>query len=582
VTDLLTRRATFEPTTFDASSNTIRVVFSAGADVARRDLSGEFVERLSLAPESVDLSLLRGAPVLNNHDRHSGVESILGVVEDASVDGQRGEAVIRFGNRPEIAGIIADIRAGIIRNVSVGYSVEEWRESRENGKRIKTATRWTPREISFVPLGADPAATIRSHGGGEMTENQSDLQVQARTIAAALALPEAVADEVAARHANLDGIRTELISEAARRQPVIDNRAPAVVTRDASEGLIQRMADGLYSRLSPSHEPKEGREFAYSRFSDLAKRILSERGLSTLGSPVELLSRAMHSTSDFSALLAETFNKTLLSLRAAPSPIQQVFRRTSMADFRARHVLEVSDGPALELVNEAGEVVFGSIEGKALASYKLASYAKGFAVSFQVLTNDDVGALSDISEKIARGARAWFAGFLADTIISNPKLSDNKAVFHADHNNLASTGTAPTDAAIAAAKLAIRRQVDASGNPIGATPRYILVGAQNEVVLDKLLSALYPTNSTEAETAARGLIPVVEPRFDLRNHNAWYVFCSPDEAATFEYSELQGFEGPRVESRPGWNTLGTEFRVVWHCGAGAIDHRGGFKNPGAA
>jgi phage head maturation protease len=100
--------------------------------------------------------------VLNNHDRYSGVEAILGVVEDASVDGQRGEAVVRFGTRPEIQGVIADVRAGIIRNVSVGYSVEEWRETRENGKRVKTATRWTPREISFVPLGADPAATIRT------------------------------------------------------------------------------------------------------------------------------------------------------------------------------------------------------------------------------------------------------------------------------------------------------------------------------------------------------------------------------------------------------------------------------------
>jgi len=574
VTDLLTRRATFEPTTFDASSNTIRVVFSAGADVARRDLGGEYIERLSLAPESVDLSMLRGAPVLNNHDRYSGVEAILGVVEDAHVDGQRGEAVIRFGNRPEIAGIIADIRAGIIRNVSVGYSVEEWRESRENGKRVKTATRWTPREISFVPLGADPAATIRTFGGGEMTENHSDLLTQARNIAAALALPEATADEVAARHNNLDSIRSELISEAARRQPIIDNRGPAVVTRDATEGLVTRMADGLYSRINPSHEPKEGREFAYARFSDLARRILQERGLSTLGSPVELLTRAMHTTSDFSALLAETFNKTLLSLRAAPSPITQVFRRTSMADFRSRHILEVSDGPALELVNEGGEITFGSIEGKALASYKLGSYAKGFSISFQTLVNDDVGALSDISEKIARGARAWF--------IANPKLADNKSVFHSDHNNVASTGTAPTDAAIAAAKLAIRKQVDASGNPIGATPRYLLISARDEVVVDKLLAQLYPTSSTEAETAARGLVPLVEPRFDLRNHNAWYLFCDPSDAPVFEYAELQGYEGPRVESRPGWNTLGTEFRVVWHCGAGAIDHRGAFKNPGAA
>jgi len=340
------------------------------------------------------------------------------------------------------------------------------------------------------------------------------------------------------------------------------------------------MADGLYSRIDPRHEPKEGREFAYARFPELARRILQERGLSTLGSPTELLTRAMHTSSDFSALLAEVFNKSLFTLRQSPSPITQVFRRVTLSDFRSRHILEVSNGPALEKVNEAGEITFGTIEGRELASYKLASYARAFSISFQTLVNDDIGALSDIAAKITRGARQWFSGFLADTIIANPRLSDNKAVFHSDHNNLASAGAAPSDTTVAEARLAIRRQTDSSGSPLGATPRYILVGAQNEVVVDKLLAQLYPTSSTQAETAARGLVPLVEPRFDLRNHTAWYVFCDPSDAPVFEYAELQGYEGPRVESRPGWNTLGIELRCVWHCGAGAIDHRGGYKNLG--
>ena len=51
---------------------------------------------------------------------------------------------------------------------------------------------------------------------------------------------------------------------------------------------------------------------------------------------------------------------------------------------------------------------------------------------------------------------------------------------------------------------------------------------------------------------------------------------------TFEVSELSGYEGPRVESRTGFNILGMEWRVVWHIGAGAVDSRGAWKNPGAA
>jgi hypothetical protein len=52
-------------------------------------------------------------------------------------------------------------------------------------------------------------------------------------------------------------------------------------------------------------------------------------------------------------------------------------------------------------------------------------------------------------------------------------------------------------------------------------------------------------------------------------------------AAVFEVSDLEGYPGPTVESQPFFHTLGTEFRVVWHVGAGAVDSRGGWKNAGA-
>lgn len=579
--EVFVRAAEFAPETFDAGRGAVDVIFTTGADVRRRDFSGEYVERLSLEPGAVDLGALRGAPVLDNHDRFSGVNAILGVVEEARLEPGRGVARIRFGTRPEVKAIAEDVRAGVIRSVSVGYSVEQWREDREGNDRIKTAVRWTPREISFVPLPADAGAMVRGmETGGQMNhETATDLRAQARTIAAALALPEGLADELAARSQSIDEIRGALIREAAAKQPAIDGRAPAVVTRDSRDGLIGRMADGLMARIDPAHQPEAGREFAHARFSDLAKRLLAERGLSTLGSPVELLARAMHTTSDFSVLLAELFNKRLFSLRAAPSPVTQVFRRTTMADFRARYILEIGNGPALAKVNEHGEITAGTIDARELASYRLQSYGRTFAITFQTLVNDDTGALGDLSEKLARGARQWFTSLLVDTITANPKLADGKAVFHADHGNLASAPAVPS-AGLAEARLAIRLQKDASGNPIGAAPRFLLVPAALEEAAYRLLAQLYPTTSAEAEVSARGLVPLAEPRLDAKSATAWYLFCDPAEAPVFEYAELQGYEGPRVESRPGFETLGTEFRVVWHVGVGAVDHRGAYLNPG--
>jgi len=578
VADLLTRNASFEPSTYNADKRTVQVVFSTGADVQRSDFEGPYIERLSLEPGAVELSQLIGGPVLDNHDRFTSVRAVLGVVTDASVDGNRGVATVQFSERAEVQGIVRDIEQGIIRSVSAGYTVQTWQtQKRADGVRVKTAIRWTPKEISFTPLAADPAARTRSR---EVTMDES-MQTQIRGIATAVGVQTTFADDLIQRGVSIDDARTAIIREAANSIPAIDNRAPAVVTRDAGDGLVTRLADGLYSRMNPSHTPEAGRAYAYHRIADIAREVLQHRGLNTLGSGAELITRAMHSTADFSHVLGEVFNKSLLSLRTSPTPLAQVFKRVTLADFRARHVLEISAGPALLKMSEGAQLTYGTITDKELASYSIDSYARGFTVSFQALVNDDMGALQDLSAKMSRGARGWFAGFLANTIIANPTLTDTKAVFHADHDNLAGAGAAPSDTTLGAAKLAMRLQTDLAGNPIEMTPKFLVIRATIEEAVNKLLATLYPTSSSGAETAARGLVPIVVPHFDIATHAGWYLFASSDEAPVFEYAELSGYEGPQVETRQGFDTLGTEIRVVWHVGAGAIDSRGGYKNPGA-
>jgi hypothetical protein len=64
---LLTRRADLAPATADRDTRTVEVIWSTGAPVRRRDMTGEYIERLSLDPEAVDLSRLDGASVLDAH-----------------------------------------------------------------------------------------------------------------------------------------------------------------------------------------------------------------------------------------------------------------------------------------------------------------------------------------------------------------------------------------------------------------------------------------------------------------------------------------------------------------------------------
>jgi len=567
------RSATFEPTTYNAERGTVEAVISAGADVIRRDYQGEYKERLNMNPTAWTAARAT-VPVLKDHQR--AVDSVIGRAENIRVEHGRAMATIRLSDRPDLAGIRRDIETGILDSLSFGFTVPQWREFTEAGTRVREAEKVVVHEVSFVPIGADPQAKTRSE---ETMEQQQ--QEQIRSIATAVGVAAPFADDLIQRGVSVDDARTAIIQEAARNVPRIDNRAPATITRDASDGIIQRMADGLRARMNPLHQPTDGREFASFSMGDIARRCLEFRGLSTLGSRADLITRALHTTSDFAAVLQEAYNKELLMLRTNASPITQVFKRATVSDFRNRHILEVSDGPALEKVNEKGEVRFGSVSDKELASYRINSYAKGYGITFQVLVNDDISALGDITAKASRGARTWFAGFLVDTMIANPKLADNKAVFHADHTNLAASGAVPSETTIGDAKKAIRLQKDLSGNPIDAEPKYIVIPAALESTVDKLLATLYPASPADAVVSARNLTPIVDPRFDAKGENkAWYLFADPSIAPVFEYAELEGFAGPQVETRQGFETLGIEVRVVWHVGAGAIDHRGAYKNAG--
>src|SRR5512132_1542108 len=140
--DLITRRASFVPATANDAERTVDVVWSTGAGVRRRDAAGEYEERLSLDPKHVDVSRLVGAPVLDGH-RQESVDRVLGVVTAARVDGGAGHATLRCSERAE--SIWRDVKAGILRAVSVGYWVERWSDAGSNGTRVRTAVAWSPR-----------------------------------------------------------------------------------------------------------------------------------------------------------------------------------------------------------------------------------------------------------------------------------------------------------------------------------------------------------------------------------------------------------------------------------------------------
>ena len=162
---LQTRVATVVPETFNEDKRTVDVIFSTGARVKRGGVFSEpFFEELSLEKKAVNLERLNsGAPFLNNHQSFD-LENQIGVVEKAKVDGTIGTATVRFSLRESVEPIFQDVKTGIIRNISVGYSVQKFEEieTKDGEPKVFRAVKWTPIELSAVPAGADNGAKIRS------------------------------------------------------------------------------------------------------------------------------------------------------------------------------------------------------------------------------------------------------------------------------------------------------------------------------------------------------------------------------------------------------------------------------------
>ena len=139
--------------TADSQTDEMTFSFSSETPVQRNG----FNEILVHTPEAVDFSRLKNsAPLLYNHHP----DKVIGRVKNAwleEVNGVRkARATIQWGTSDLAKQIRNDVEIGVLRNISVGYSVEEAEEDEEGNLRV---TRFTPHEISAVSIPADTSMT---------------------------------------------------------------------------------------------------------------------------------------------------------------------------------------------------------------------------------------------------------------------------------------------------------------------------------------------------------------------------------------------------------------------------------------
>lgn len=105
-----------------------------------------------------------GGVVLFNHNR----DAVIGKVNKAWLEENRGYAEIEFDTDEESEKIFQKVSRGTLKNVSMGYTINQIEEVRPNKKSqdgrftgpAEIAKRWTPHEISIVSVPADHTVGI--------------------------------------------------------------------------------------------------------------------------------------------------------------------------------------------------------------------------------------------------------------------------------------------------------------------------------------------------------------------------------------------------------------------------------------
>lgn len=200
--DIVARSCTFDlgARTEGMPDDVVPAVISTDAPVAMSMGGKRVLEILDHSQDSVDLSRFP-LPLVEDHDNAS---TALAVAEEPKLEGGKLRTMIRFGSQARAREILADVKAGIIRSLSVFY--ERMVSVRENDSTIRTK-KWLPMHVSPVGTPADAGAGFfRSEQPGDEPNNARKAPMADDTNK-----PDVKpVDETAVRSA----ARTEVIAEA--------------------------------------------------------------------------------------------------------------------------------------------------------------------------------------------------------------------------------------------------------------------------------------------------------------------------------------------------------------------------------
>lgn len=549
-------------------------------------------------------------------------------------DTPRARAAEGMVSRGELTGISIGYAVRAWRLVSVDASgLETWR-----------AVEWELLEASLVSVPADPSAAVRTaavHQPGEARREEGDAdmrrsiegqgeqpavtpQTPAPTPAPTPAAPETRAAPAAPSPAPAPSIETVVAAERTRSTTILDigrraglpdaditaaigdgsvtveafrarafealaarSAAPGIsgvhVVRDEGDTMRRGISDSLVHQLGGTVDLAAGPGQAYRgmTLSEMAAISIGARDFRprTARDIDDLYTRVGHSASDFPHVFSGAIDRVLEQRYQIEEPTYRRFaRRRDFRTLRPESVVRVGDFPMLSKILENGEIKYGTFsEGK--ETVQCFSYAIALSISRKMLIDDDLGAIADVLSSYGVTV-ALFEEITFYALALNGLLADGKAVYHADHSNLAGTAAAVTEATVDLGRQALATQKTLDGKPMMANaPSIILTGPKKQMQAEKLVAGITPATADSVNTFSGRLTPVATPQIE---DYSWFLFPDPSRGSNYRWGYLNGYTAPRTRIDEPFGRQGMAMSVEHDFGCGATDSRYGFKNGGAA
>ncbi|MEX2648153.1 MAG: prohead protease/major capsid protein fusion protein [Alphaproteobacteria bacterium] len=457
-------------------------------------------------------------------------------------------------------------------------------ETAAAGGQVETRAAPAGQAVEAAAAGGDREALVRAE-----RERAATVRQRCRSVG----LDDEFADALVARGLSVESSAEQIVDALAARGS--QGRPPAASVQVGAEAT-ERFAEGvtLALQMRAGLPGGERNEFSGLTLRELARGHLALRGVAAGGlSAMDLVGRAFtyrsagggHSSSDFPSILGNVASKALMrGYEEAGETFPRWTSPTTLSDFKVADRVDLNAFPSLAEVPEGGEYSLATI-GERKEQIQLATYGKKFSITRQAIINDDLDAFTRVPQRMGRAAIRTVGNLVYAILTANPLMADGKALFHADHKNLAGSGGALAVATLDAGRVAMGTQKDRSDSAtaLNLSPAYLLVPKALEGTGRVLMASEFdPAKTQRTPNSVAGMAEVVpEARLDAASATAWFLAANPMATDTIEVGYLDGQQSPTLEQRDGWDVDGVEFKVRMDATAKAVAWEGLYKNAGA-